>query len=268
MGLDLILTFAKEEKPVNRFLKWKQARALEPLEELCVVEGGKAKYAQVSLTDGLSGEEAGRVIYTLGPRTKEMEEQGDPYIMEEYIVLNGGDEVTLRLDREFGPYRDWNNNFMAETGSGHGLAVEVANRLIFGEDLEGKSVKARLSVFPRSFNVKGGREVKEEEASPFDGIMELLSAPEGGSGFTMPMVCSDTFFFTTFSAAVTDCHPVTIEEGGPLRFYIVTLSTGFGTMPMAVDKETFEEKHLAPGTALVVDGTIVAEMLELSAQNE
>lgn len=39
-------------------------------------------------------------------------------------------------------------------------------------------------------------------------------------------------------------------------------------MPMAVDKETFEEKHLAPGTALVVDGTIVAEMLELSAQNE
>ena len=32
--------------------------------------------------------------------------------------------------------------------------------------------------------------------------------------------------------------------------------------------ETFEEKHLAPGTALVVDGTIVAEMLELSAQNE
>lgn len=55
MGLDLILTFAKEEKPVNRFLKWKQARALEPLEELCVVEGGKAKYAQVSLTDRLSG---------------------------------------------------------------------------------------------------------------------------------------------------------------------------------------------------------------------
>jgi len=68
MGLDLILTFAKEEKPVNRFLKWKQARALEPLEELCVVEGGKAKYAQVSLTDRLSGEEAGRLIYTLGPR--------------------------------------------------------------------------------------------------------------------------------------------------------------------------------------------------------
>ena len=58
------------------------------------------------------------------------------------------------------------------------------------------------------------------------------------------------------------------QTPGPLRFYIVTLSTGFGTMPMAVDKETFEEKHLAPGTTLVVDGTIVAEMLELSAQNE
>lgn len=39
MGLDLILLFAKEKKPVERFLKWKQARALEPLEELCVVEG-------------------------------------------------------------------------------------------------------------------------------------------------------------------------------------------------------------------------------------
>lgn len=94
--------------------------------------------------------------------------------------------------------------------------MEVANRLIFGEDLEGKSVKARLSVFPLSLEIKG------EEGSTFDEMTELFNAPEDG-GFTMPM---------------------------------------------AVDKETFEEKHLAPGTALVVDGTIVAEMLELSAQNE
>lgn len=254
--LDSLLLFMKERNTIEGFLSWQHARALQPLKELCVVENGKAKYAEVSLTDELSGEEAGRLIYTLGPRTKEMEEQGDPYIMEEYIVLNGGDEITLRMDKEFGQYSDWNNNFQAMTDSGCCIVTEVANRLAFGMDLEGRSVKARLSVFPMSFSVRGDGD------NPFEGFLDLFSGPTPEDGFTMPCIQSTRSFFTTFNATIGDCRKVVVKEGGPLSFYIITLKTGFGTVPMAVEEETFEEKNLEPGKVLDVDGRIVAEMLE------
>ena len=254
--------FTEDENISQQFFAWVLRKAEEPMTELCAARGGTVRQREAQLQDELTGEPLGKLVYTLGE---------DDKVLDVDLLLQNQNTAELELLQEFGPFQEWNKNYIAAvSGSGQQFVAEAANRFVPGEDIEGGKVQASVSAFPWSIDIFAS--LKALNGAMGFGYSEqaedIIPSAGGFAGgfsrrFTMPCVESVESFYSTIVGIVTGMRDVRLAAGDlMLDFIIVDLATGLGPLPIAVSRNAFDLNGLKEGAWVIMNASVKAELAE------
>lgn len=251
-------TFINEENKRESFYEWAHRRTSEPMYMPRSKSDEAPQYGIASLFDELSGDEVGELIYTFAPRKDKTD---DLSIIDEYLLLSGGEEVYLDLVGEpvpltQGAQKSKGNRFLADSEYYNRILFETANGFALEQGIgRDCGITAQMCVFPLSVANQA------ETANPMEEVEFLLF---GGGGFTAPVMETGRIFYTVLEGKVGSLRKVSIETGCErLDFYHALIDTGFGLVPLALSEETVRDKSIKENSRLMVDGCIVAKILEV-----
>ena len=259
-----LFSITEDDAKLNTFFTWVFEKAQAPMPETGRSGDGKVWHCETPLKDELSGGTFGKIIYTLA---KQPSEEGAPEtaILDVDMALCGYESITLKLEKEFGNYADWNRNYIAaECEADHHFVAEAANRFAGSDELEGKTVNAALSAFPFNFDLFGSLE--ELNRCVFGDKVEGEGDPVGFCGvldsFTCPSMRTKDMPFSTIVGIVKGFRDMRMNVGGEsFDFIIADLQTGLGTLPTVVSRERFDLEDLAEGRYVIMNAYVTAELL-------
>lgn len=172
--------------------------------------------------------------------------------------------VPIQLEGKIGENSFANQHFNAlylERAEQH-FWLETVNRFGSNPELEGLEVSAYISIFPQRVTVyKDLVELNKAYGLPKEinnpAIREIgITSITYSDSFIAAIEDYNKLFGTVVSMKDVEVHlePLT------LSFVLAQVRTAFGIVPVAMSRELFDLKELAPGCALDIEGRVVADL--------
>ncbi len=222
-------------------------------------------HSSIGLTDSISGERFGEVVYTM----KIEEERKTLSVLDLDIVLADPGRTALRFLKLRDGSSDANEYYDAEVAGGTGhLEVETVHRHIIDGELTDTVREAGISAFPFELNVFDGIEAFNRWAG-YDRERPIADTGLTVHGFSerfiMPGIITgrekDGESYTFLLGKVVEYRDVVWRLGEcDLGFVIARIDTALGIIPAAMSRSVFDLSGLAPGKLVAMNADIKADL--------
>lgn len=212
--------------------------------------------------DSHTGKAIGKVVITLIVRTDNIE------LVDTDITLLSDNNTKLHFEEKLEESSEANEYYMVyDLEQERYFKVETVNRYSITEQIENTDRDVYLSAFPFQLDVFKN----EKEMNDALGMGKEIDIPSiGKQVITMdPRMMADGQAMgakepcSFVIGEVTNFHDVEVNiAGNNIKFMIINLDTGIGSMPVAVNKENFDLRKLKKGSLIGMVADVKADLEE------
>lgn len=241
-------------------LTWLIQKGMDEYDSLFITEDKKYFHIRSNIKDRISGQNIGRIVYTIFHAGKALE------IKDIDIVLNNPVPTRLLFNILKDASSDRNEYYEAETvNAGAPLELETVNRHIIPDDLLNTERDVYISAFP--FKLSIFNDIKEFNTwAGFGNSITLNGTDFNVEGFSEKFIMPGGAFgnneiYTFIIGKVVSFRDVEIAFGETvLRFILVHADTALGTIPIAVGRDVFDTENICEGCIIAMNADIKADL--------
>lgn len=218
---------------------------------------------QKVLTDTLSGDPIGRIVYLLKINKDNVE------ILDLDIVIDNEARASIQLLSKREESDESNEYYEAEPVNGRGhFIIETVNRLTIAEEINEKELDVSISIFPFELTVF-------EDMKAFNAFCGLTEPRRVGNtdlmvhGFSSRFIMPGGIFeskkreqpFSMLIGEVLSFRDACFEFGKrKLPFVLAMVDTAIGTVPIVMGREVFDLSKLKEGCIVGMNANIKADL--------
>jgi hypothetical protein len=244
---------------------WILQKGMDECDSIFVSQDQQYFHIQAPLTDVLSQDEIGKMVYTI----KRDNEHQVMEILDVDFVLLSDECVNLHFLNKRSGSSDSNEYYEVETVAGEQhLEVETVNRHTVTTEIEGEERSVRISVFPfelsvykdiSSFNSWVGftKEIDVGNTGlKVNGLSETFAMPGG-----LLNNKKDDESYSFLVGKVKSFRDVRIQFGEvSWDFVLAKVLTALGTVPVAMGREVFDLEKLVPEAIVAMNADVKADL--------
>ena len=249
----------------DELLAYLLQNGLDHAEDAIAGEDGRILHLANPVWDAASGERIGKFVFTLliDDAHKAFE------VIDLDMTLDGEETAELRFLKKLPPSSDANEYSDVETADrGIRLQIETVNRHFLTGDIVGTVQRVCACAFPFQLTVYDDMDALNEAAGfrqtvnvngtdmSVGGLSSIFAAPGslGGVGG------SESDVYSLMIGIVREVRDVSVELGeSTLDFVIVQLESALGLLPVAMGRDVFDLKKLAPGRAIMMNADVKSD---------
>lgn len=245
-------------------LAWMLQKGMDECDSIFITEDQKCFHIRCNILDRLSGQNIGKLVYTIlhGEKTLEIKDLD--------IVWNNDTPTLLQFNTLRDGSSDSNEYYKAETvEEGQHLEIETVNRHVVSEDILNTEREVFISAFPFELSVYADIDAFNEWAGfnceitvgntdlKVCGFSERFMMP--GGMFNDKKKSDESYSFVV--GKVVSYRDVEIAFGETVYpFVLAMIDTALGVIPVSMGREVFDLESLKVGCIVAMNADIKADL--------
>lgn len=246
-------------------LTWILQNGMDECDSAFVSQDQQYFHIQTPVNDILSQKEIGKIVYTI----KRNEECEALEILDLDFILLSDEYTSLRFLKKCNGSSDSNEYYEVEAVSeGQHLEIETVNRHTVTSEIEGSERDVRISIFPFELSVYNDIDDFNAWVGVTDEkVIGNTDLKLGGFAETFAMPGrlfddkNDDESYSSLVGKVKSFTDVQIQFGEVTwSFVLAKVFTALGTVPIAMGREVFDLRNLAPESIVAMNADVKADL--------
>lgn len=243
---------------------WILQKGMDECDSVFITEDQKYFHLRSIISDRISGQAIGRIVYTILHGEKVLE------IKDVDIVWNNDKATLVQFNTLRDGSSDSNEYYEAETvDEGQHFELETVNRHVVLEEIIDTAREVYISAFPFELSVYADIEAFNEWAG-FNRVITVADTDLKVGGFSEKFMMPGGMFSDTKKSdesysfvvgKVVSIRDVEIAFGETVYpFVLATVDTAFGEIPVSMGRDVFDLEHLQVGCIIAMNADIKADL--------